>query len=41
MSPLEILLVIVLVPVVVAALAFWVWMLVDCLKFRRPPIWKD
>ena len=34
MSLSEILLVVSLAPVALAALAFWIWMLVDCLKYE-------
>ena len=36
MSPSEIALVVALVPVAVAVLGFWVWMLVDCLRYEGP-----
>lgn len=34
MSALEIVLIVALTPIVLAVLAFWVWMLVDCLKYE-------
>lgn len=34
MSAFEVILVITLAPLGLAALAFWIWMLVDCLKYE-------
>ena len=36
MSPLEIALIVLAVPLGLAVLAFWVWMLIDCLRYEGP-----